>query len=567
MKEFESTRNQKVFEILAIIKVIYILLGIVAMISSYKAVNHLNYVVASIYTAAIISLIIVYFIWLSKKHYKIINDKPKLRDNIETILLMLICTVIIVATGKESSPYKFLYVFIIIISSIQFGRNYAIYVSIICSVLVFLVDIISIDTTSLFSFHYKELLIRYFQIDIVIASAFLVTSWILGMYVNIEKEHSKELQKLANIDELTGLYNHRYFQEHLENTMSEADEKNTCVSLLFMDIDYFKNYNDINGHQAGDVVLKEVGYILKSNVRENDVVARYGGEEFAIILPNTSEEEATKIAERIRNKVEKTYFEGQENQPNANFTVSVGIAVFPDKAKSELELVKCADDALYRAKFFHKNRVETYVSVLDELKRDLNEEENALVTSIKTLISIINAKDKYTYSHVERVVIYSRLMAKKLGLSEEEKKQLIYGAYMHDIGKINIPNEILTKKMRLTKEEWEILKQHPKDGVEIIKSVNSLKDVVPLILYHHERYDGFGYPVGLKGKEIPYLARVLTVIDSFDAMTSSRPYNKRKTYDEGLVELERCSGTQFDPEIVGIFSDVVKENINEIQDF
>ena len=321
------------------------------------------------------------------------------------------------------------------------------------------------------------------------------------------------------------------------------------------------------GHQKGDEALKKIGKLLKNIARENDLVARYGGEEFAIILPNTSEEEATKIAERIRNKVEKTYFEGQENQPNANFTVSVGIAAFPDKAKSELELVKCADDALYRAKFFHKNRVETYVSVLDELKRDLNEEENTLVTSIKTLISIINAKDKYTYSHVERVVIYSRLMAKKLELSEDEKKQLIYGAYMHDIGKINIPNEILTKKMRLTKEEWEILKQHPKDGVEIIKSVNSLKNVVPLILYHHERYDGFGYPVGLKEKEIPYLARVLTVIDSFDAMTSSRPYNKRKTYDEGLIELERCSGTQFDPEIVRIFSEVVKENINEIQDF
>ncbi len=349
--------------------------------------------------------------------------------------------------------------------------------------------------------------------------------------------------------------------------MHISEVENEKLSLIFMDIDYFKHYNDLYGHQKGDEALKKIGKLLKNIARENDLVARYGGEEFAIILPNTSEEEATKIAERIRNKVEKTYFEGQENQPNANFTVSVGIAVFPDKAKSELELVKCADDALYRAKFFHKNRVETYVSVLDELKRDLNEEENALVTSIKTLISIINAKDKYTYSHVERVVIYSRLMAKKLGLSEDEKKQLIYGAYMHDIGKINIPNEILTKKMRLTKEEWEILKQHPKDGVEIIKSVNSLKNVVPLILYHHERYDGFGYPVGLKEKEIPYLARVLTVIDSFDAMTSSRPYNKRKTYDEGLIELERCSGTQFDPEIVRIFSEVVKENINEIQDF
>ena len=138
---------------------------------------------------------------------------------------------------------------------------------------------------------------------------------------------------------------------------------------------------------------------------------------------------------------------------------------------------------------------------------------------------------------------------------------------MHDIGKINISNDILTKKMRLTKEEWEILKQHPKDGVEIIKSVNSLKAVVPLILYHHERYYGLGYPFGINWEEIPYLARVLTVIDSFDAMTSNRPYNKRKSYEEGLEELKRCSGSQFDKEIVEIFTELIKENINDIQDF
>ena len=407
----------------------------------------------------------------------------------------------------------------------------------------------------------------YFQNDLILAGVFVLTAWTLGFYVKTENDHIKELQTLVNEDGLTGVYNHRYFYDKLREKMHISEVENKQLSLIFMDIDYFKHYNDLYGHQRGDEALKRIGSILKSVAREGDLVARYGGEEFAIILPNTSEIEATKIAETIRNKIEKTYFEGQENQPNSNLTVSVGIAVFPDKAENELDLVKYADDALYRAKFFHKNRVETYISVLDELKKDLNEEENALVTSIKTLIGVINAKDKYTYSHVERVVVYSRLMAKKLGLSEKEKKQLIYGAYMHDIGKINIPNEILTKKMRLTKDEWEILKQHPKDGVEIIKSVNSLKEVVPLILYHHERYDGFGYPEGLKGEDIPYLARVLTVVDSFDAMTSSRPYNKRKTYDEGLEELNRCSGTQFDSKIVEIFTEVVRENINEIQDF
>lgn len=179
------------------------------------------------------------------------------------------------------------------------------------------------------------------------------------------------------------------------------------------------------------------------------------------------------------------------------------------------------------------------------------------------MISVINAKDRYTYGHVERVVVYSRMIADKLKLSKREKEILIYGAYMHDIGKININKEVLMKKMRLTDEEWELLKQHPANGVEIIKSVDSLKDIIPLIISHHERYDGNGYPNKLKGKEIPYLARILTVVDSFDAMTSNRPYNTRKTYEEAAEELEKCSGTQFDPEISAAFIEIVRKNDGE----
>ena len=291
-------------------------------------------------------------------------------------------------------------------------------------------------------------------------------------------------------------------------------------------------------------------------------MARYGGEEFAIILPNTSEMDAIKLAEEIRSKIEKTYFHGEENQPNGKLTVSIGISIYPDKAKNDIELIKSADDALYRAKFFDKNRVETYTSILDELKNDIEDEHIDIITSIKTLISVINAKDKYTYGHVERVVIYSRLLADKLELNEKDKKDLIYGAYMHDIGKINIPKEILNKNMPLTPEEWEIMKQHPLNGVEIIKPVESLKEIIPLILHHHERYDGKGYPDNLKGDNIPYLVRMLTVVDSFDAMTSSRPYNKRKTYKEAIEELKKCSGTQFDKDIVDAFIQVIMENEN-----
>ncbi|MDZ4992709.1 diguanylate cyclase [Clostridium perfringens] len=562
IRDVNDNKKKKVDEILSIVKISALLFSAIAFLQyTFDLINHndnflVDYSILSI-LISIFLLSTIYMLWslASLSKYK---DYLNQIQWIEIILFMIIFVIAILVSGANSSNNKFLFLFIIITSTIQGGMHRGCIVAVLSSAIILVMDLIFAGNNGVN---------MYFQNDLILAGVFILTAWTLGFYVKTENDHIEELQKLVNEDGLTGVYNHRYFYDKLREKMHISEVENKQLSLIFMDIDYFKHYNDLYGHQRGDEALRRIGAILKSIAREQDLVARYGGEEFAIILPNTSESEATKIAETIRNKIEKTYFEGQENQPNSNFTVSVGIAVFPDKAENELDLVKYADDALYRAKFFHKNRVETYISVLDELKKDLNEEENALVTSIKTLIGIINAKDKYTYSHVERVVVYSRLMAKKLGLSEEEKKQLIYGAYMHDIGKINIPNEILTKKMRLTKDEWEILKQHPKDGVEIIKSVNSLKEVVPLILYHHERYDGFGYPEGLKGEDIPYLARVLTVVDSFDAMTSSRPYNKRKTYDEGLEELNRCSGTQFDPKIVEIFTEVVRENINEIQDF
>ena len=150
--------------------------------------------------------------------------------------------------------------------------------------------------------------------------------------------------------------------------------------MIFIDIDYFKIYNDLNGHQKGDEVLKSIGIILKNSIRKDDIVARYGGEEFAIILPNTSEMDAIKLAEEIRSKIEKTYFHGEENQPNGKLTVSIGISIYPDKAKNDIELFKSADDALYRAKFFDKNRVETYTSILDELKIDIEDEHIDIIT-------------------------------------------------------------------------------------------------------------------------------------------------------------------------------------------
>ena len=195
-------------------------------------------------------------------------------------------------------------------------------------------------------------------------------------------------------------------------------------------------------------------------------------------------------------------FQGEENLPNKKLTVSIGISCFPDKAKNKVELINRADDALYRAKFFNKNRVEVYYSILEELKEDIQEEHIDIISSIKTLISVINAKDRYTFGHTERVVIYCDLIANKLNLSLEDKKILKYGAYLHDIGKIEIPKEVLNKRMVLTDEEWDCIKKHPENGTDIIRSVPSLQNVIPLILHHHERYDGKGYPTGLEKENI-----------------------------------------------------------------
>ncbi|HCW53000.1 MAG TPA: diguanylate cyclase [Clostridium sp.] len=557
MSKIKNEKQNQINDIVSVVKLSTLLFVFILLTKRFYFIGDrivFEYKKDHIFTYMFLPLVVfvlIYLLWTLFDNME--NNKYKVFfDIIEISLFICIFTGTIIICGINETQCKVLFLFIIIVTTIQFGKKSGLVVAIISSIIVLGLDIILSPNITV---NYN------FQDDIVLAGVFILTALPLGHYTEIEKEYIKYLEDIANIDGLTQLYNHRYFYGVLNEKIKSGNKNKTPVSMIFIDIDNFKHYNDLYGHQKGDYVLKKVGKIINKNIRESDIAARYGGEEFAVILSNTSEEDALKIAERLRVKIEEEHFEGEENQPNGKITASFGVSVYPDKAKNDIELIKSADDALYRAKFFYKNRVEAYTSILDEIKSNIDEKDVELVTSVKTFISIINAKDKYTYGHVERVVMYSRMMADKLNLSEEDKKILIYGAYMHDIGKINISKDILVKKMKLDNEEWEILKQHPVDGVEIIKSVEALKVIIPLILYHHERYDGKGYPHNLKGKDIPYLARILTVVDSFDAMTSSRPYNKKKSYEEGLIEIRRCSGTQFDPEIAEKFIEVISENI------
>lgn len=561
MSGIGNYRQKKIYEIISVVKIVSLLFGAMILFKYYLKnevrigfkSDYMNIISLGIY-ASFIALI--YIVWLFFINTKFKN--MKIVRIIEDITFILIFLLLILLSGTNASQYKFLFLFIIMTSTIESGIKHGMFIAILSSMISLGVDIIYIPNTNINN---------HFEDDLILGGIFILTAWTLGYYVKVENEYIDSLATLANVDGLTGVYNHRFFHESLKKEVDKSKDKNLPLSMILIDIDNFKYYNDLYGHQQGDEVLKNIGIILTENTRQQDIVARYGGEEFAIILPETEEKKAIDIAEKIRFVVEQFKFKGEENQPNGSVTISLGISTFPRKAKSCTELINSSDDALYRAKFLNKNRVEIYYSILEELKEDIEEEHLDLITSIKTLISVINAKDQYTYAHIERVVMYCKLLADKLQLSEEEKNVLKYGAYLHDIGKINISKEILNKKMPLEKEEWDILKQHPFNGVEIIKPVKSLKKIIPLILHHHERYDGTGYPNGLIGENIPYLARILTVVDSFDSMTSNRPYNIKKSFEEGILELRKYKNTQFDPYITEKFIEIIEKNKDKLDTF
>lgn len=565
MRNYDINKQKQINDIVSVVKLCSLLFAGLAFFQYYSRAGQFSYSFAylfSVDTVTIFTLILAvsYLLWTFSTNDKFRQAKKvKLLRVIEDFVFLLIFMSAILISGADNSDFKFIFIFIILTATIQSGLKHGVIVAFLSAVGIFLIDL-AYSTSSTINTNFEN--------DIILAGVFLLIAWPLGYYGQLEKNHVARLEDMVNRDGLTNIFNHRYFHERLKNLVEESGVRGSSIAVLMIDIDNFKYYNDLFGHHKGDEVLKGISQILLTILGPEDIAARYGGEEFALILPERDEEETIAIAEKIRTVIEETHFSGEQYQPGGKLTVSIGYSTYPDKAGNELELINSADDAMYRAKFFNKNRVERYVSILEDLRKDINEEHLELLTSIKTLISVINAKDRYTYSHVERVVLYCRLIAERLGLSEEDKDKLILGAYMHDVGKINIPEEILVKKTSLTEDEWKIIRQHPSNGVEIIRSVESLSDIAPLILHHHERVDGTGYPQQLAGESIPYLARVLCIVDSFDAMTSKRSYiEKRMSYDDAAAELKANSGTQFDKAIVEKFIEVIEENKGSFDEY
>ena len=556
--ENKSTKTRNILSLVklgSIIIISIVLLNDSSFNSSYSADNTIavNYIDTMMFLVKLflaLALAVIYYIWSYVLFEKIEPNYVHIIQIVESVIFLLIFMVFVWITGKNESPYKIIFLFIIIPVSIQFKFRYGMMTASISSFYLLTLDLVLGP---------KKIINSNLENDIIVCSIFIMISWLLSHYVKMEKQHSQMLEHKANTDVLTGLNNHRFFYDKLQSLYLN-ETKTTNLALIFFDIDYFKDYNDMFGHLKGDVVLKLIGSKLKEIFSGHDTtIARYGGDEFAIIIRDKTKEQVYDMGEKIRCTIETMYFEGQEHLVSKNLTVSIGIAISDESIDGYIDLIKHADDALYKAKFTKKNRIEMYSSVYDMIKTNTKEEHFDLIASIKTLISIINSKDKYTYGHVERVVYYAKILADKLELAENDKQTLIYGAYIHDIGKVNIPEYILNKKTPLTNDEWDFIKQHPNIGVEIIHNVESLSEVVPLVLHHHERFDGTGYPDQLKGEEIPYLARILTVADSFDAMTFNRPYKSAMTYDEVIMELKRCSNTQFDPYLTEVFIEIIKD--------
>jgi diguanylate cyclase (GGDEF)-like protein/PAS domain S-box-containing protein len=354
--------------------------------------------------------------------------------------------------------------------------------------------------------------------------------------ISERKRYLAELVHIGLHDQLTGLYNRRYFENELQRLGNSREHP---VAIISADLDGLKLINDTLGHAEGDRYLQIAAILLKTALRASDILARVGGDEFALILPNTTEESGKELIERIRGRVDK-YNQDEKELP---ISISIGLAVSKSRNQPLEETYKKADNFMYD----------------DKLSRG----KLARAGIIDSLLDSLSARGNLGEGDSDQVIELCERMGLSLTLSDKQQADLLLLARVYDLGKISTPDQLIHKSLKqkpdeLTEAEWETIRRHPETGYRIASSSPELVGVADLILRHHENLDGSGYPLGLKGEDIPLECRILAVVTAYSAMTHSRSYAKTVKHTDALLELKRCAGTQFDPQVVEAFIKMIQ---------
>src|SRR4051812_16470939 len=390
------------------------------------------------------------------------------------------------------------------------------------------------------------------------AQRWLLTIWtviVVGAFITILRRRMNvligRLSDAARTDPLTGLLNRRGFQDIFDLELERSRRSGRPCALLIADLDHFKRVNDLLGHPAGDLRLQRLALLLDSGKRRIDAAARIGGEEFALLLPETDEHGAYVIAERLRHNVRDAFATDQ-----VALTVSFGVAAYPTHgAKGDL-LLGAADQALYVAKELGRDRTAIYrpevtAQMLGQKERDVVRADGYL-SAMLVLAEAVDLRDAGTSTHSETVGRYAELIAAELGLEEEHIQRVKLAGVLHDIGKVGVPDSVLQKAGPLDDGEWDEMRKHCELGSRLLAGAG-LPDIAQWVLCHHERPDGTGYPSGLARADIPPEARILSVADAYEAMVSDRCYRPGIGPLRARAELEKGSGTQFDPIVIEAF--------------
>jgi diguanylate cyclase (GGDEF)-like protein/putative nucleotidyltransferase with HDIG domain len=378
------------------------------------------------------------------------------------------------------------------------------------------------------------------------------------------------LEALATTDPLTELPNHRALIETLEKEVERARRYGHPLSILFFDGDHFKRVNDTYGHSVGDAVLRELGSRGKSILRGGDTLGRYGGEEFMVLLPQTDLALSLEVAERLRVAIAVHPLATGLVEGGLHVTISIGIATFPIDGRIVSEVVEKADQAMYWAKRLGRNQIRTVseaelaaqdralVATLTNLERSDEEQGQNIEQAVRThqlstihsLMWLLELRDRGISAHSYQVSDLAATIAQELRLEPSEVFAVSTAGLLHDIGKIAIPDHLLQKEGPLSAREWALIQQHSELGAQILEVSPYLHALMPAVRHHHENWDGTGYPDALTGENIPLAARIIRVSEAYQAMISNCSYQAQRSAEAARYELERCSGTCFDPAVV-----------------